>query len=59
MTIEERIANARIVSNQDLDDNEYINYELFFFEKFKYFVKNNFIKSTVNKFAFLKEEYNE
>lgn len=46
------VNNAKKVSDQDLDEDEYINYELFTFEELEYLVKNNYILSSSNKLAF-------
>ena len=44
--------NAKKESNQELDPNEYINYELFTFDELKELVDNNYIQATSNKLAF-------
>lgn len=46
---------------QNLDADEYINYELFTFEELEYSINNNYIMSNGNKLAFfhLKELLNK
>ncbi len=44
--------NAKKECDQELDKDEYINYELFTFEELKELVDNNYIQATSNKLAF-------
>ena len=46
------VDNAVKVNDQDLDDDEYINYELFTFDELEELVNNNYIQGTSNKLAF-------
>ncbi len=46
------VKNARKAFDQDLDDDEYINYELFDFDEIEYLVKNHYIKNSGNKLAY-------
>ena len=46
------VEEARKESNQHLDIDEYINYELFTFDELKYLVDNKHIQSSGNKLAF-------
>ena len=44
--------NAKKINNQELDDDEYINYYLFSYEELEYLIKKNYIQSGGNKLAF-------
>lgn len=46
------IKNAIKKQNQDLDTDEFINYELFTFEELKYLLDNKYMQSSGNKLAF-------
>ncbi len=48
------VKNAVKRKDQSLDDDEYINYELFTFDELKYLIDNNYIQSSGNKLAFYK-----
>lgn len=46
------VLDAEKKEKQDLDDDEYINYELFTFDELKYLLDNGYIQSSGNKLAF-------
>ncbi len=46
------VNNAKKESSQDLDQDEYINYELFSYEELEYLINNNYIQSSSNRLAF-------
>ena len=46
------IDKAKKEGNQELDCDEFINYELFTFDELEYLINNNYIKSSGNKLAF-------
>ena len=46
------VDNAKKESSQELDKDEFINYEEFNFEELTYLVNNNFIQSSSNKLAY-------
>ena len=46
------VNNAKKEASQDLDQDEYINYELFTYEELEYLIKNNYIQSSSNRLAF-------
>lgn len=59
------VKNAIKKQNQNLDADEFINYELFTFDELKYLLDNKYMQSTGNKLAFyllkevLEKENNE
>ena len=46
------VNNAVKSQNQDLDEDEYINYELFTLPELEYLIDNNYMQSSGNKLAF-------
>ena len=60
-TIPNIVDKAEKKFKQNLDADEYINYELFTFEELEYLINNNYIMSNGNKLAFfhLKELLNK
>ena len=46
------VNNAKKEYSQDLDQDEYINYELFTYEELEYLINNNYIQSSSNRLAF-------
>ena len=46
------VKNAVKKHSQELDSDEYINYELFTFDELKYLIDNQFMQSSGNKLAF-------
>ena len=46
------VDNAKKTSNQELDKDEFINYEEFNFDELTYLIDNNYIQSSSNKLAY-------
>lgn len=46
------VDNAEKEFNQDLDEDEYINYELFTYQELEELIKNHYIQGTSNRLAF-------
>ena len=46
------VENAEKKEEQDLDEDEYINYELFTFDEIEELINNNYIQGTINRLAF-------
>lgn len=46
------VDNAKMGDGQELDDDEYINYELFDFDELTYLINNNYILSSSNRLAY-------
>ena len=44
--------NAEKTNNQELDDDEFINYNLFSYDELEYLIRKNYIQSGGNKLAF-------
>ena len=44
--------NAEKTNNQELDDDEFINYNLFSYDELEYIIRKNYIQSGGNKLAF-------
>ena len=48
------VKNAIKKQDQNLDEDEYINYELFTLDELKYLIDNNYMQSSGNKLAYYK-----